>query len=565
MKKTVKNISKKNTKKPVKVAKKTYVKYPKKSLFVIGVMTSAIVISAALQSIHNHTHRNRAPVFESDFGNFLSMQHAVHTDNFSAATRFAEKLSSVPVERVQRSIAVNLFMAGNPGDSAAALEGDKNISAQIAFFSYLAANENWAKLYRLTRTNDSVLLSPFRIWSGIATRHITLTLRFIDSMPLSDERRYFLRGMVFAETNRPDRARDEFIKISPDFLSLNDFLYLMAFYKSNNFDSYANNLLTAFRASPGGAYIIGHEISADFGKFSGFNNALSFGIIQNIAHSPFLASTNAALLLLRAAEQVGDSDSDNDALYFYLGLNMFENENPRYTEYFNRINKESPFRPHARMRMAMSAPTNAQRVRQIELILRDYPLFMPAMVNLINSNLSRGNYRAARAIVNKALGADNISDDIRGYLFTLRGRINRQANNLSRAADDVARAMDISGNSPAILAEQAKIWALSGENLTQASIFANALVNRFPTDIGSWVTLAMVVSVNEGNEYALEILQRVARVAETNSLLFQLLGDAYIKDGDNIRAAGAYRRAIELSDDGLTNVRDLRRRLRRAM
>ncbi|MCL2369525.1 MAG: hypothetical protein FWC83_02515 [Alphaproteobacteria bacterium] len=560
MKKKTKNI----TKKPAKTPFLSAAKLPKKSFFVVAVMTSAIVLGT-ITNQWGGAGRTSAQVFESDFGNFLAFRHAIHTDNFDAVMRYAHRLKDIDAPRVQSQIAVSLFLAGNPGDSAAALSDDKNLSAQIAYYSYLASKGDWATLFRLSRQSDSVLLSPFRIWSGVATRHWTLTLRFIDSMPHNDDWKHFKRGMVFAETNRPAQAREQFSHVPADFLSLNDFLYMMTFLRENNFHDDADFLMKEFTSGPGGAYITNDNIPSSFDEFRGPNNAFAFSMIQSVAHSPFIASTSAALMLLRAAEQIGDDSENNDALNFYLGAHFFDNNEERFKKYFASINPQSAFAPHAMMRIAESLPTVRAQTRELERILREYPLFMPALARLVNMNLQNCDMRGSLRIVNRALAAENMSDEQRGYLFKMRARIYRQSGRLENATDDAMRAMDILPNNPAILGEMARIWALTGENLFEANTFANSLINRFPTDVDSWVTLAMVVSANEGNDEALEILTRVARVAEHNSLLFKLLGDAFMKDNNLIRASGAYQRAIELSGDGQTCLRDLRQRLRRAM
>ena len=69
--------------------------------------------------------------------------------------------------------------------------------------------------------------------------------------------------------------------------------------------------------------------------------------------------------------------------------------------------------------------------------------------------------------------------------------------------------------------------------------------------------------VREGNDAALEILEKVGASANHCSSLFEHLGDAYLRAGDTKRAHDAYLRAISLSDDGLIVVPNVKKKLKR--
>jgi tetratricopeptide (TPR) repeat protein len=498
--------------------------------------------------------------YHSNFGYFLALQHAIHADDFESAPIFAEKLSGVDLGAVRSNIAIGLFIAGKLNDSAAHLAGDSNITARIAHASWLVQNDDWPAVRRMFRNSDSFLLAPFRIWSGIATRYITETLRFVDSLPHNENWKNFKRGMIYAETNRFEPARLAFAKVPADFMNLNDFVYVMAFYEHAGFDADANDLWAEFTSQPAGLYMLNYTDLPDFSHFSGLRNAFAFSMVQSVSHSPFLSMTSIALLLLRAAE----ASADSDALNYYLGSFFYDNDSSQYSEYFDKIPKSSPFRPFIMLRAAERATTKRQMVRELERTANANPLFLPVVLRLVNADLQDGNYRRAIGRINAALEQPGMTDNARAMLFTLRARVHRQSGNLKKAQDDILRAGDILPPTPVVLSEQAKIWTLSGENLVDAYAFAMALVKKYPADIDAWATMAMVVHEREGVGEALAILERIGRVAETNSLLFELLGDAYMEVGNKIRARESYERAIKLSDDGLTNLRILNRKLRRA-
>ena len=114
-----------------------------------------------------------------------------------------------------------------------------------------------------------------------------------------------------------------------------------------------------------------------------------------------------------------------------------------------------------------------------------------------------------------------------------------------------------------ILSLQAKIWAKQNRELDNAYSYAMSLVTKNPADILAWDTLGCVVAVREGADAALELLERVGEVSETCSSLFVNLGDIYAQKGKKNKAIEAYKRAIDLSDDGLTVVPDVERKIRK--
>ena len=75
--------------------------------------------------------------------------------------------------------------------------------------------------------------------------------------------------------------------------------------------------------------------------------------------------------------------------------------------------------------------------------------------------------------------------------------------------------------------------------------------------------MGCVVAAREGADAALDVLKRVGEVAETCSALFEHIGDMYIKTGKKDEAIEAYRRAIELADDGLVVVPYIERKIRK--
>ena len=89
------------------------------------------------------------------------------------------------------------------------------------------------------------------------------------------------------------------------------------------------------------------------------------------------------------------------------------------------------------------------------------------------------------------------------------------------------------------------------------------LVSRNPSDVFAWDTLGRVVATREGADAALELIVRVGEVSNICSSLFEFMGDLYERIGDTERACDSYKRAIELSDDGMVVVPKIERKIRK--
>jgi tetratricopeptide (TPR) repeat protein len=232
-------------------------------------------------------------------------------------------------------------------------------------------------------------------------------------------------------------------------------------------------------------------------------------------------------------------------------------------EFFNKIGNDSLYQPFILLKNAEKAGNFYKMRKMLTSALDKNPLFMPAILKLVDKNLQKGRENDALKVVNRALKTPDLTDMGRAFLLTLRTRIYRQSGDLVRADADITHAADLSPRDTGILAEQAQVWAESGQNLDEAYQIAMILLKKFPSDIGAWDTLAMIVWKKEGVESAISILQKIAKVAQSNSAMFEHLGDMYVESGDAKKAREAYLRALELSDDGQTSESILKKKIRK--
>jgi tetratricopeptide (TPR) repeat protein len=500
---------------------------------------------------------------ETRFGNYLAIKHAVWVDDFESVMKFSDALKDSEVLSVKVDSAIGRFLAGEFDDAANVLAGERALTARVAHIAYLLRQDDWKSVYKNMSKEKSVLLSPLRIWSAVAVGRESEALKFIGSLNVSEDWKLFARGMVYAETNRPGKAKAEFDKVPLDFFNLNDYLYLAAFYEKHGFDAAAKDLRADFSSTPGGAFISEPDYGAvSEGGVAGVKGALSFGLIQSVSHNPVMSYSSAALVLLRLAQAADPAESA--ALDYYLGMFFYNMDSPRYSEYFGRIGAGSPYYPFVMLKNVEKAGNFYEKRSKLRSLLRKNPTFIPALSRLVALDLQKDRGRHAAKAVNKALEQSDVSNKTRAYLLRLRAQIYFQNGDLNRAEDDILKAGDLAPENPDILLFTAKIWAVKKENLDRAYAYAMAVIRESPSDIDGWDALAMVVWAKENASEASEILERVGRIAIGNSALFQHLGDARAALGDEEGAAEAYGRALDFSGDGLScGEKCLKRKIRR--
>jgi predicted negative regulator of RcsB-dependent stress response len=492
----------------------------------------------------------RSPVsFETTkFGGYLAAQHAIYQNDFVSAQKFLAETDSDEGALVK-------FLAGINDDSAKQFAKSKGMPDRLIYTVFLAKNGNWADIYPRYKSEKSFMDAPWRIWSAVATGKSDEAIRFIGSInSVRLEYRAFIRGQIYAYLNKNDQARKEFDSVPPEFMNLNDYLYALSFYAHAGFSDSAASLRDKFTSQTGGLFLREYDIVSDWGQFSGLENNIAFGIIQNISHNQFLSSLDISLVMLRAAQIIG---GDSDALNFYLG-SYFNESGGDYNAFFSKIAVKSPYYPFALMKIADSAGN----LSELNRVLRANPLFIPALQKIVAKNIQKGRKNDALRGVNHALAADNLPESGRAFLLKLRGDIYLRFGDLDRANEDITMANDILPNNADIIESLIFVNAARGIDLAATNRYAMMLVNTEPARVENWDALGFAVMANEGNEAALEIYERVGRVAETCSSLFEHLGDLQARRGNKILAADAYKKAIALSDDGRIVVRQVEKKLK---
>ncbi len=531
------------------------------SLFVgTAIMTTVLGVGISIWNYQARAPYDNGYKFApTKYGAFLAAQHAVYVNDFDNAAKFMSNLADVDSATVSSVRYISQFLDGHMPADADLLRDEKSAPARIIYDAYLISGGDWGSVYKRHKTDENALIAPLRIWSAVASKHTKDALKFIDKLPTNDSWKSFVRGQIYAETGDIAQAAKSFAAVRPDFMNINDYMYIMSFYTHNNLNDAAEKLHTEFTSRPGGMYMLEFNDVPDWTQFAGYKNALAFSLVQNVSHTQVMMYSDLAMLLLRFAQVTGPAfDENNDAMNYYLGQFFFNNTGD-YERFFAKIPQSSPFYLFAQMRMA-DADGNMHAVHRV---VRANPLFVPAVNKLVGHYISTGNRRAALRTINTTLKNKNLTEQGRAFFLKNRAYINYVFGDLSDAQSDIKSAADVLPMDAEILSLQAKIWAAENREIDNAYDYAMALVRKNPTDIMAWDTLGVVVAVREGAPAAIELLARVGEISVTCSSLFLHLGDLYAETGDVARARDAYMRAIELADDGLIVVPDVNRKLRK--
>lgn len=531
--------------------------------FYIGSFLIAIVVFCSamlgqkLFDLNKTSVGQGGEVFETDFGSYLAAQHALYINDFESA---AKMISAIKTDNKNIVQAQNLtdFFGGKMPKNPETFKDSKDLVERLIYDAYLIQKDDWKSVYKRHNKDSSVLAAPIRIFSGIKTKNPKDTAKFIDSIKADKNWKSFVRGQVAVLNNDIDLAAKEFAKVHPEFMNVNDYLYLMSFYKENGMTEDMEILRNDFLAKVGGMYMLNYTDIPDWSNFAGYKNNLVFSLVQTVSHTQIMIYTDLSLMFLRFAEIISDG-KNMDMINYYLGQYYFHNAGD-YETSFNAIDKSNPLYLFGKLKVA----EKNKDMRAIEKIVRENPWFVPAVQVAGRNSIKNGDKSHALSIINRAL--DKADLPVEGKLYFLRQRayVYAMFGDAERAQEDLddIRAID-NTLSPDLMSLQARVWAMQGKNLEEAYKYAMTLIKFNTSDIAAWDLLSVIVEKTEGVENALEVLERVGEIAPTTSSVYEHLGDFYSKQGDKARALKSYQRAIDLSDDCFIVVPNVRKKIRK--
>ena len=532
-----------------------------KSFYTGLFLVAAVVFCSYLlgQKVFNLNSQGRGPidsVSDTDYGSFLAAQHALYINDFESASKMIGevKTNNKSIDDIKK---LTNFFGGKMPENAEKLKDSKDVVDGLIYDAFLIQKGDWKSVYKRHNKDKSILAAPIRIFSGSKTGNPKDTAKFIDSMKTDANWKSFIRGQIAVLNNDIDTAAKEFAKVHPDFMNVNDYLYLMSFYKKNNMTEDMEILRNDFLAKVGGMYMLNYTEIPDWSNYEGYTNNLIFSLIQTVSHTQVMIYTDLSLMFLRFAEIISDG-TNQDAINYYLGQYYFYN-NGDYQSSFNSIDKSSPLYLFGQLKIA----EKNNDIRAIAKIVRNNPLFVPAVQIIGRESIKNGNKSLALSVVNRALKQKNLPVLGRLYFLKQRAYVYIMFGDAKRAQRDITEIKDLEYKlAPDTLALQARVWAMQNKNLDEAYNYTMALIKANSSDIAAWDLLSLIVDKKESVENALEILERVGEITPT-SVVYEHLGDFYRKQGDTERAKQSYLRALDLADDYLIVVPFVQKKIRK--
>jgi len=530
-----------------------------KGSILVAVAIGALCFGYQL-AIKNSTPKQMQFVQDTSYGSFLAAQHALYVNDFDTASDLLNKVDVIADKyaSVKHSRLLVNFLNGKLPTSVDSMKDSKDLLNRLIYDAVLLQKDDWKTLQKRHVKDESVFMIPLRIFSSVHEGKTKEAIKYIDSLNTNPSWKAFVRGQIALLNNDLDTAIKEFADVHPDFMNINDYLYLMSFYKSHEMFEDMDILRNDFLAKPGGMFILDYNDIPDWSNFEGYKNNLAFGVIQNISHTQIMIFTDFSLLMLKFADLMS-SDANKDAVNYYLGQYYFYN-NGDFVNAFNSVSQQNPLYLFGQMKIAESNDD----IKNIKKIAEKKPLFVPAVKVAIADAIKNGDKRGALRIVNRALRQDNLGDNGRVLYLTYRANIYLVFNQPKKAQRDLDEIRDLDGRLLSdYLLLQARVWATQNRELDRAYDYAMTLIKRNTSDVNAWDVLGCVVEKREGIDAALELLDRVGDVSTTTSSLYEHLGDMYQKKGNTDKAIKSYMRALDLSDDGTVVVPFVEKKLRK--
>lgn len=538
----------------MKEIKKNYI-----GAFLLSVVVCVIAITG--YSVLNSSYQNTnfdGDVEHTDFGLFLATQHALYVNDFDNASVMINEVKS-DQKIVNQTKNMADFFSGKMPNDAKSLKDSKDLIEGMVYDAYLIQNDDWKSVYNRHGKDESILAAPLRIFSAVNQNRITETKKFIDSLQTTDSWKSFVRGQIAVLQGDTNAAAKEFANVHPEFMNVNDYLYLMSFYKHNEMFEDMEILKNDFIAKLGGMYMVDYPDVPDWANYAGYKNNMVFSIIQTISHTQIMMYTDLSLVFLRFAQIISDTQN-MDAIDYYLGQYYFNNNAGDYKGCFKKINKHNPLYLFGQLKVA----EKNQDIKTIQKIAKDNPLFIPAFLIVVNEHIKNGNKSAALSLVNRALNQRDLPIAGRVYFLKQRAHIYLMFNDPGRAEKDVSEIKGIADDfSSDLMLLQARIWEKQNKNLDTAYTYAMNLVKINKSDVNAWDVLGLIIYKREGVNNALELIEKVGEVSNHSSAIYEHLGDLYALQGDKERALRSYQRALDLSDDCLIVVPNVQKKIRK--
>ena len=165
-------------------------------------------------------------ITDTNYGNFLAGHHALYINDFSAADSMFKGVVADNYLVRQNKILASFFNGVMP-ENVESLKDSKELSGRLIYDANLILKDDWKTVYSRHSKDDTLLIASLRIFSGVSQGKTKDVLKYIDSLKTSDSWKSFLRGQIAVLENDVDKAAKEFANVQPEFMNINDYLYLV--------------------------------------------------------------------------------------------------------------------------------------------------------------------------------------------------------------------------------------------------------------------------------------------------------------------------------------------------
>ena len=213
------------------------------------------VVAIYVGLLNAHTGARVGKIPDTPYGSFLAAQHAIYINDFDAAAKYGANLDDASGAVVKNVKVLSDFLSGQLPAGAADLAKETGTTARLIYDAYLVGQGDWQKLYNRHKSDNSALVAPLRVWASVGINHRTEAIKFVESLETNESWKSFVRGQIYAETGNVEKAAAQFANVRVDFMNINDYMYIMSFYRHNDMTATADALRDEFTSRPGGMFM----------------------------------------------------------------------------------------------------------------------------------------------------------------------------------------------------------------------------------------------------------------------------------------------------------------------
>lgn len=258
----------------------------------------------------------------------------------------------------------------------------------------------------------------------------------------------------------------------------------------------------------------------------------------------------------RAFTQAWERNQNNvSAVLGRIRVLLLKGELSEADFYSRRATELAPDNPetwYLRGRLSRGLGDIASALKDFEQAVEVMPAYLPAWLAKTSVQLELGRFDQALESARRA--RELYPNDPRGAYLEAVVQARRGETGIAGELLGEAQ-LQLSQLPPELLESHGPTLLLAGmvayglKRWTQASGYLTLYLEKFPDSVGPRVILAQLHLDNHKPEQAIKLLEPAAALAPGTQKILSLLAEAYLRDGQYVRAAQYLREAIEVDED----------------